>query len=507
MKYFTLSFLLALFLVSCTEEKPTTLVEEQEAPIEEQASMEKSNGFVRINSTLQKFNPIQPWDLNEPTYRRGLGALIEGGQIITTSEMVANAVFLEIESADGTFKEIAEVVFIDRESNLAILKPKLEEGQKSFIEELKPLTLSDNLLTGTSVEAWQLESNGQPVITEGVVNLVDVSRSYNGGKAFFTYLVKGSLQSSSNSFTLPIVKDGALVGLLTSYDSEEQISEVVASSVIKLFLEDTSDGQYDGFPSLGIAGSTVKDQAFRDWLGLDDEDGGLYITVISKGSAAEDAGIEIGDVLLTFDGNKLDRKGYYDDEKFGKLAWTHMIRGHHKVGETVKLEIKRDGKLIELSAVLKKAPEKLVPNEIRAEGNQYYVKGGVVIQQFTKNYLQAYGKEWSSRAPLNLLNIFRQPEEYGENMDEVVLLTMVIPSQLTVGYERVINSIIEEVNGVQIRKMSDLEGGFSQPKDGIHQIKISEAPYMIYLDAKGCDVVDQGLLSQGLPALKRIYDN
>lgn len=175
------------------------------------------------------------------------------------------------------------------------------------------------------------------------------------------------------------------------------------------------------------------------------------------------------------------------------------------LGFILTREYYRDLFLIGLNATLKRAPEKLVLNEPSPEGPQYFIKGGVIIQQLTKHYLQAYGKEWSSRAPLNLLDVYLRPEEYQDKMDEPVLLTNIIPSQITVGYEQVVNSFVEEVNGVEIRKMSDLEKGFEQPQNGIHEIKISEAPYTIYLDAQACDFVDKALLQQGLPALKRIY--
>jgi len=176
------------------------------------------------------------------------------------------------------------------------------------------------------------------------------------------------------------------------------------------------------------------------------------------------------------------------------------------VGESVSLTVNHQGEKKEISAVLKKAPAKLIPNEYGEQGPKFYVKGGVIFQQLTKKYLQAYGKDWASRAPLNLLDLYLQPENYREKMDEAVLLTMVIPSQITVGYEQVVNCLVENVNGVEIRKVADLEQGFAQPKEGIHTIQLSEAPYTIYLDAAACEQVDQALLQQGLPALKRIYE-
>jgi len=464
------------------------------------------NGFVRVNATLQTFNAVQPWDRNNARQRRGLGVLLESGHILTTAEMVNNEVYLELESADGTKKHTAEIAHIDRDANLALVSPVIPEGESSFLEELDPIVLASSLEQGELVYTCQLEDNGDLTETEAEVFSVEVITTYSEGKGFLSYLLKGSLQSSSNSFTLPVLHDGALAGVLTSYDSEEQIADVVSSEIIRQFLADAADGDYLGFPSLGIAVAEIDDQSFRDWLQLADDQGGLYLSTVAPHSAAEEAGLMVGDVLISIDGNELDRKGYYEDSQYGKLIWTHLIRGAKLVGDTSELKVIRDGEVLTKEATLRAATKKLVPANFDPRGPQYFLKGGIIIQQLTQQYLKAFGKEWSSRAPLNLLDILMQPEKYEDKMKEAVMITGVIPSQFTVGYESVRHSIIEKVNGVEIRKMSDLEKGFKALQGGIHEIELSEAPYSIYIDAKGADMVDKALLEQGLPALKRIYE-
>ena len=496
MKLFFSLLLVCFALVSCNEPSSNS----KKVTVSES----KPNGFVRVNATIQEYNEIQPWDRKESIQRRGLGALLEDNLILTTSEMVANQVYLELESADGIHQIPAKVVAIDREVNLALLAPETEE--ETFLKDLKAFSLSKNLAIGDEVETWQLESNGQPTVTKTNIYAVDVVSSYSGGKSIFSYLLKGSLQSASNSYTVPVLSKGMIAGILTSYDSDEQISEVVTSSIISEFLKDAEDGEYLGFPSLGIAASRMPDQSFRDWLGLDAEDGGLYVTRVAKNTAASDGGIEVGDVILAIDGHDLDRKGYYDDEEYGKLIWTHLIRGRAPIGASIPIKIKRDGEIIEKPVTLRKSSPSLIPSEFPAGGPQYFIKGGVIFQQLTKKYLKAYGGEWSSRAPLNLLELYFQSENYEEEFDEAVIITGVIPSQNTVGYESVRSNLVEEVNGVEINRMADLKTGFQSPKDGIHHVKLSESPFDIYLDAGACDQVDQALLQQGIPALSRIHE-
>lgn len=487
--------LISVLLTSCVKE------DEKESNRNSQST---PDGFIRVNSTIQDYSEIQPWDRKAATNRRGLGALLENKQILTTSEMVAKNVYLELESADGTEKITGKVVAIDREANLALLEP-VESEKETFLDELTPLSLASPLEIGDLVETWQLENNGQPTVTKTKIHSVDVISSHALGKRFFSYLLKGSLQSASNSYTVPVIKDGELAGILTSYDSDEQISEVLTTITIKQFLKDASDGDYVGFPSLGVNGMRISNDSSREWLGLEEDQGGLYLTRIGKGSAGEKAGLEVGDVLLEMDGHALDRKGYYDDETYGKLSWTHLIRGEKGVGDTLTLKIKREGEVKSMEAVLQASSDRLIPLEFDPRGPQYLIKGGIIFQQLTRKYLQAYGKDWSSKAPLNLLDIYYNAEKYENEMEEAVLITAIIPSQLTVGYESVRNALVQKVNGVEIRKMADLEEGFSSPIDGVHRLELSESPFQLYLDAQACTQVDQALVGQGLPSLKRIH--
>ncbi len=48
---------------------------------------EEPPGLLRVNTTIQTYNPSQPWELNTPRKRRGLGAVVSGKQVLTTAEI------------------------------------------------------------------------------------------------------------------------------------------------------------------------------------------------------------------------------------------------------------------------------------------------------------------------------------------------------------------------------------------------------------------------------------
>ena len=178
----------------------------------------ESEGLLRINTTIQTHNVAQPWELNQPSRRRGLGAVLEDGNILTTGEMAANATYIEFESADGAHTVPAEVIAIDYEANLALLKPEAgADGE--WIKTLGTLPTGGSAKPGEEVDIWQLEDNGDAIRTAGSIRSVDLLSTFASGHFFLCYEVKASMQSASSSYTLPVTRDGKLIGILASYNS------------------------------------------------------------------------------------------------------------------------------------------------------------------------------------------------------------------------------------------------------------------------------------------------
>ena len=82
-----------------------------------------SNSLVRVNSTNQAFDFFRPWTKKAPFLRRGLGVILQGGQILVTAELVANRTYVELEKAGSAEKSPAETIVIDYDCNLALLRP------------------------------------------------------------------------------------------------------------------------------------------------------------------------------------------------------------------------------------------------------------------------------------------------------------------------------------------------------------------------------------------------
>jgi hypothetical protein len=210
-------------------------------------------------------------------------------------------------------------------------------------------------------------------------------------------------------------------------------------------------------------------------------------------------------VLLAVDGSPIDRRGYYEHPTYGKLLWGHLIRGTRSVGDTITLSILRDGKPLEIKATLNRESEetRLVPNHLFGKAPNFLVKGGLVFQELSRPLLEGFGEDWESRAPLNLLDALENPEKYEESMQRVILLTGVIPTPATVGYESLRNLIVTQVNGKPIKNIQSLISAFDDEVPAIHSIEFNEENLTINLDEVMSSTIDSQLLQRGIMRLSR----
>jgi len=181
-----------------------------------------ATSVVRVHATNQGYNFVRPWEKLEASRRSGLGPLLDGGHVLVTAELVVDNTYIELELPDTGEKTPARIVGVDYEANLALLEPIDQAKKAEFFARMKPLALDLDVVPGDRLEVWQLEDNGMPASTDGNVIQVGVGRYFVDGSFFLTYVLRGSLQYRTSSFTLPVIENGKLAGLSLSYDSKEQ---------------------------------------------------------------------------------------------------------------------------------------------------------------------------------------------------------------------------------------------------------------------------------------------
>ncbi|MES2439467.1 MAG: PDZ domain-containing protein [Verrucomicrobiota bacterium] len=506
----TLPLLLAL--AACEPPKTESKTAAAPTPTETPAAPEPTlapagikDSVVRINSTQQTWNAGQPWEKNSPNQRRALAAIVGPQRVLTTSELVADATYLEFESPDGTHFAQAKVIAVDYEANLALLGPASEKEGGILFEKTKPLELATPPKIGSALDILQIEDNGQTLLTPGNLQSIDITSNFLPGHGFLTYMLKASMQSAASSYSLPVLLDGKLAGILISYNSKDQICDVASTDIVSRFLKESASGSYKGFPSLGISIARTEDGSFRQWLKLSDDQGGLYIHTVRKGGAAEQAGVKKGDVLLAIDGQAIDRRGYYQHPTYGSLFWGHLVRGEKSTGDPISLSMLRDGQPLEIKATLAREEEssKLVPEYSFGKAPNFLIKGGLVFQELSRPLLESFGENWQTRAPLDFLDAMENPEKYEGKVDRIIFLSGAIPTPATVGYESLRNLIVRKVNGREIKNMRSLIDAFQANLGERHSIEFDEDNFTVYLDDAVSSAVDKQLLQRGISKLSR----
>jgi S1-C subfamily serine protease len=459
--------------------------------------------IVRVTVTAQPYDFARPWSKRAPSSRRALGTVLEGNRILVTAEVVANATYIELESPDGEQKQPASVECVDYEADLALLKPELPDFFKT-----RPGLRFATPQVGDSLSILQLEANGNPLFSKGPMTTAEVVRYPVDDSSFLVGRLNVPLQIRESTQSLPLFKEGKLAGIMLRYDPQSSLLDFIPATVIEHFLKDALKSPYEGFPRMGCSFAVTRDPQLRRYLGLNGNNGGVLITQLLKGGPAEKGGLLKGDVLLEIAGNPIDSDGNYRDETYGRISLGHLVCTKHFEGEKVKVRLLRDGKPVEAEVpVARRHPEKYLSEPyIIDRAPNYYVLGGLILQELSRQYLKEFGADWPRKAPMDLVNIDRtQGETDGEVRQRVVVLSRVLPSDVTVGYEDLRHLVLKSVNGQAIGSLSDVPEALSKSERGVHRLEFLGDPSVIFLDAKAVEAAGPSLQrSYGLPALSRL---
>ncbi|HEY2140249.1 MAG TPA: PDZ domain-containing protein [Chthoniobacterales bacterium] len=464
----------------------------------------KELSLVRVNVTGQPYDFVRPWQKKAPFSKRALGAVLSGGRVLVTADLVANQNYVELERAESGEKTAANVMVVDYESNLALLEP----SDKKFLDGLTPLQLALDTVVGDRLAALQLESTGALVLTEGLVTTIQMTRYPADLGQFLTYRVSMSLQYRDNSYTVPLVKNNRLAALLLRYDQRTQVVDAIPAPIIAHFLKDAEKQPYQGFPSAGFGFFPTRDPQLRKFAEENGKPAGVYVTSVDPNSPAAKAGIQVGDIVVGVGNSEIDQNGNYVDPLYGKIEFTNLITAKSFAGDTVPIHLQRAGKPMQVSLALehRDANDYVIPPYSFDRAPVYYVLGGLIFEELSRQYLREWGGNWLKDAPQRFVYKDRfQGELYPEGNRRVVILTQVLPANTTIGYDDIAYLSVRKVNGKEVKSLAELAEAVKQPANGFITIETEEDPKQIALDPKEVEAEAEALKQNyGLPSLQRL---
>ncbi len=268
--------------------------------------------------------------------RSGSGVIVDpNGYIVTNAHVVFGAERVQVLMAPREEKEYqsalkpmgdltgAQVVGIDRETDLAVLKV-----QRTNLPSLS-LGDSDTVKQGQLVLAFGSPRGLGGTVSMGVVSAT--SRQLQEEDPMI-YIQTDAMINPGNSGGPLVNAKGEVVGINTLIFSESGGSEglgfAAPSNIVRYVYEQIRRSGRVSRGEIGVRPQTITPLLARG-LGLDRTWGVLLSDVHPNGPAAN-AGLEPGDIVLTLDGKIMEN---------GRQLRVNLYR--HAVGETVDLEIQR----------------------------------------------------------------------------------------------------------------------------------------------------------------------
>ena len=481
---------LLLALTGCGKEKKESLPSQGES-------------VLRVTSTIQHPDIRRPWLKKNPFTREGLGTIIEGGRLLVTADMVSHATYIGLEKPNDGPKGTAVVEAIDEECNLAVIRPVDPE----ILKGSRPLPLDMSVRTGSTLQILQLEPNGSPALSPATVTTIALMPYPADNAYYLLYRVSTTIPQREGSYVVPALHDGKLAGLVMRYDSRTQAAEIIPSPLIARFLKESAKPGFNGLGRAGLNWGEARGRSLREWLGAPKDLGGVFITSIERGGAAEKAGLRKGDLIVNAEGKPIDSEGNYTDPNLGKISLGNLATLESAPGETGEIVYFRStgqgtGTLGTATITLtgRNPDGEVCPTRISGERVPHVFMGGLLFQELSRPYLREWGGNWRSEAPQNLVYLDAFQEELPPAQKHLVILSRILPSEETLGCENLTNRLVVAINGRPIRELSDVTEAAKHPVNGFHRIDLEGAAGPIYLNASTLRAEEERLKREyGIP--------
>lgn len=269
----------------------------------------------------------------------GSGVIIrEDGYIVTNNHVIAGANKIEV-TLNNNHTYPATLVGTDPATDVALIK--IEEHGLPIV----PLADSDKLRLGEWVIAIGSPYDLRSTITAGIVSAKGRTMpNYSGEFKIESFIQTDAAVNPGNSGGALVNKEGQLVGVNTAIISQTGsyagYSFAVPSNIVKRITDDLLSYGTVHRAMLGISMAPLNDEIAKN-LKLSSVNG-VYITDVMKDSAAEQAGLRVGDVLVEIGNVKIS----------GSASVQEAVNSFHP-GEDTSVKVIRDGKELSFNVVFK----------------------------------------------------------------------------------------------------------------------------------------------------------
>jgi len=309
---------------------------------------EQSRASVVFISTRQRVQDF--WTRNVFSVPRGTGSGFiwdDAGHVVTNFHVIQGASEATVRLADGRDYK-AGLVGVSPSHDIAVLRIGVGFKRPPPV----PVGTSADLKVGQKVFAIGNPFGLDWTLTTGIVSALDRSLQGDAGTTIDHLIQTDAAINPGNSGGPLLDSAGRLIGITTAIFSPSGTSAgigfaVPVDTVNRVVPQLIRDGRYIR-PGLGVEIDDRLNRRLIDVLQTE----GVFVLRVQPGSAAEQAGLRsarmaadgtfvAGDIIVGVDGNSVTGVG----ELLGRLD-------DYKVGDTVRLSVRRDGGTVEVPVTL-----------------------------------------------------------------------------------------------------------------------------------------------------------
>ena len=231
----------------------------------------------------------------------------------------------------------AKIVGTDEQTDLAVIKIEKTDLPKAEFAD------SDSIKVGEFAMAVGNPLGMQSSITCGVVSAVNREVTDSDGKTY-TLIQTDAAINSGNSGGALVNSEGKVIGVNTLKLTGDGVEGMGFAIPINSTTDVTSQLiQYSKVkrPYIGITGMELDSETANRYNLVE----GIYVKDVETFSAAEKAGIKIGDVIVEADGKQVKTMDELNE-----------VKNSHQIGDEIKIKVNREGQEKELTIKLGEQP-------------------------------------------------------------------------------------------------------------------------------------------------------
>lgn len=282
----------------------------------------------------------------------GTGIIIsQDGYIVTNNHVIDGAEKIVVTLSDETTEYEATVIGASVDNDIAVIKVDAKDLTPAVFGDSDLLEIGDDAIAiGNAL--GKLSST----VTKGIIS--STAREMTIDDVTITALQTDAPVNSGNSGGALINGAGEVIGIVYAKGNDmysDGIAYAIPVNTVKPIIEDminhpekTAAQTAGSQIMLGITGYTITEEMQKAYT----LPGGVYVKEISDFSAAERAGLQVGDIIVNFAG-----------EEITSMDQLNAIKAEQTSGDEVEMVVDRNNREVTLTIVIPQPQETAASNQ------------------------------------------------------------------------------------------------------------------------------------------------